>query len=66
MSEGGRDNIRVAHVGYVLVFMLVIIVLALGVYEALAALTNPEASAVLPILQSVRGGGASAIPTLAP
>lgn len=65
MNEG-RDNVRVAHLGYVLMFMLVIIVLALGVYEALAALTYPEASAVLPLFQSLRGGSPSALPTPVP
>jgi hypothetical protein len=50
--------VRVVHVGYVLVFLLVIVVLGLGAYEALAAFVDPNASAVLPVFQSLTRSGA--------
>jgi hypothetical protein len=57
-----RDFERSAHLGYVIVFIAIIIVLGLGLYEALAAIIDPRASVVGPIMsQLISGGGVDAL-----
>jgi hypothetical protein len=57
-----RDFERSAHVGYVIVFIAIILIMALGIYEALAALTDPRASIVGAVFnQLVNGGGAASL-----
>ena len=55
-----RDLERSAHVGYVVVFIAIIIVLGLGLYEALAAIVDPKASVVGPLISQLMNGGSAA------
>jgi len=46
---------RTMHAAYVLIFLLIMAVLGLGAYEALAAATNPDASIVRPLFVRAPG-----------
>ena len=50
-----RHGVRTPHPGTVLVILLILVVLTLGLYEALAAIMNPQASIVLPLLTQAGG-----------
>jgi len=53
MSRAAREGVRTNHAAHVVIFLLMIVVLALGAYEALAALVEPDASLVLPAMDSL-------------
>lgn len=42
-----------SHAGYVVVFLLAMMVMGLGVYEAVVSLTSPASSVLLPLLESL-------------
>jgi hypothetical protein len=56
-----RDVRRSAHTGHVIMVLLIIVVLGLGIYEAVVALVDPSASIVIPFMNSLLHHG-SAIP----
>lgn len=53
MGNNRRYRQDGSHIGEIVVILLVIVVLALGAYEAVAAYVDPESSAVLPFIESL-------------
>ena len=50
--DPARANIRTMHASFVIIFLLIFVIFGLGAYETLAAIVNPSASVLLPLVDS--------------